>query len=170
MYHRGIWCKPCVLQLTLAMCKTRVYEHPCLWFAFNLFQRCQHCTSQACKQIENLNIGLKLVTSILNLTHVCSINWNLETPRKTFRLNFLKAKNLIDGNLGGLQFGMCCMHQDPSYSGSIVPQDQGRTKMWWNCPRKLKPALLLINAEKKSANLFGGIKTCASPFFTWYMS
>ena len=43
---------------------------------------------------------------------------------KRFRLNFLKAKKLIDGNLGWLQFGMCCMHQDPSYSGSIAPQDQ----------------------------------------------
>jgi len=34
------------------------------------------------KKFENLNIGLKLATSILNLTHVCSINWNPLTLRK----------------------------------------------------------------------------------------
>jgi len=61
VYHRWISCKPCVLQLTLAMCKARVYEHPCLWFAFNLFPRCQHCTSQA---LEGCNLGCSACTRI----------------------------------------------------------------------------------------------------------
>ena len=62
---------------------------------------------------------------------------------------------------------MCCMHQDPSYSGSIAPLDQMKGAR--KCDGTVQGSSnqhCYLSMLKNSTSLFGGKKkkTCASPF------